>query len=193
DFYYLTGFAEPDAVAVLDGTADRERFVLFVQPRDPEKETWTGKRAGVEGAIDDFGADAAFPMEEFAQRVTPIIARGGALYYHLGFDEPFNLRMLEIARSAWAQRPRTANDLPTSLLDAGPLVHEMRLYKTEAELAWMRRAIAIAGEAHTAAMREARPGMWEHEIEALVEYVFRKNGAAGWAYPSIIAGGDNAT
>ncbi|MEW6272585.1 MAG: aminopeptidase P N-terminal domain-containing protein [Thermodesulfobacteriota bacterium] len=193
DFYYLTGFAEPDAVAVLDGTADKERFVLFVQPRDPERETWTGKRAGVEGAVRDHGADAAYPMEEFAQRVTPLITRGGALHYHLGYDEPFNLRMLEVARAAWAHRPRTANDLPTSLLDTGPLVHDLRLYKSEAEIAWMRRAIAIAAEAHRAAMREARPGVWEHEIEALVEYVFRRSGAAGWAYPSIIAGGDNAT
>jgi len=193
DLYYLTGFPEPDAVAVLDGTAESERFVLFVQPRDPERETWTGKRAGVEGAVRDYGADAAYPMDEFASRVTPLITRGGALHYHLGHDEPFNLRMLDIARAAWAQRPRTANDLPTSLHDTGPLVHDLRLYKSEAEIAWMRRAIAIADEAHRAAMREARPGVYEHEIEALVEYVFRKSGAAGWAYPSIIAGGDNAT
>ena len=193
DFYYLTGFAEADAVLVLDGTADRERTVMFVQPRAPERETWTGKRAGVEGAMHDFGADAAYPMAELAQRLTPLIARGGALYFHLGLDEPFNLRMLEIARSAWAQRPRTANDLPTSLHDTGPLVHELRLYKSPAEIAWMRRAIAIAGDAHRAAMRETRPGMYEHEIEALLEYVFRRSGAAGWAYPSIVAGGDNAT
>jgi Xaa-Pro aminopeptidase len=193
DLYYLTGFPEPDAVAVLDGTAEKERFVLFVQPRDPERETWTGKRAGVEGAVRDYGADAAYPMEEFASRVTPLIARAGALYYHLGHDEPFNLRMLEVARAGWAQRPRTANDLPTSLLDTGPLVHDLRLYKSDAEIAWMRRAIAIAAEAHRAAMREARPGVYEHEIEALVEFVFRKSGARGWAYPSIVAGGENAT
>jgi Xaa-Pro aminopeptidase len=193
DFHYLTGFAEADAVLVLDGSAERERTVLFVQPRDPERETWTGKRAGVEGAVRDYGADVAYPMEELAQRLTPIIARGGALYYRLGYDEPFNLRMLDIARSAWAHRPRTANDLPTSLHDSGPLVHELRLYKSPAEVAWMRRAIAIAADAHRAAMREVRPGMFEHEIEALIEYVFRRSGAAGWAYPSIVAGGDNAT
>jgi len=193
DFHYLTGFGESDAVLVLDGTADRERTVLFVQPRDPEREAWTGKRAGVEGAVHDFGADAAYPMEELSNRLTPLIARGGALYFHLGHDEPFNTRLLDIARTAWAQRPRTANDLPTSLHDTGPLVHEQRLYKSPAEIEWMRHAIAIAAEAHLAAMREARPGMYEHEIEALLEYVFRRNGAAGWAYPSIVAGGDNAT
>jgi len=193
DFHYLTGFAEADAVLVIDGSAERERVVLFVQPRDPERETWTGKRAGVEGAVGTYGADAAYPMEELTQRLTPIITRGGALYYHLGHDEPFNARLLEIARTAWAQRPRTANDLPTSLHDTGPLLHDLRLRKSPEEIAWMQRAIDIAGEAHRAAMRETRPGMYEHEIEALVEYVFRRNGAQGWAYPSIVAGGDNAT
>ncbi len=193
DFYYLTGFPEPDAVAVLDGTADRERFVLFVQPRDPERETWTGKRAGVEGAVEQYGADAAYPMAELAERLTPIISRGGTLYYHLGHDERFNLRLLEIARQGWAQRPRTSNDLPTALQDTSVLTHELRLRKSEDEIAWMRRAIAIAAEAHRAAMREARPGMYEHEIEALVEYIFRRSGAEGWAYPSIVAGGANAT
>jgi len=193
DVHYLTGFPEADAVLVLDGTAERERTVLFVQPRDPERETWTGKRAGVDGAVATYGADAAYPMQELAQRLTPIVARGGALHYHLGHDEPFNVRLLEIARTAWAQRPRTANDLPTSLHDTGPLVHDLRLFKSPEEIAWMQRAIDIAGEAHRAAMREARPGMYEHEIEALVEYVFRRSGASGWAYPSIVAGGDNAT
>jgi Xaa-Pro aminopeptidase len=193
DFHYLTGFGEADSVLVLDGGAERERVVLFVQPRDPERETWTGKRAGVEGAVGSYGADAAYPMDELTQRLTPIITRGGALYYHLGHDEPFNARLLEIARTAWAQRPRTANDLPTSLHDTGPLVHDLRLYKSPEEIAWMQRAIDIAAEAHRAAMRETRPGMYEHEIEALLEYVFRRSGAAGWAYPSIVAGGDNAT
>jgi len=193
DLFYLTGFPEPNAVLVLDGSAERERCVLFVQPRDPERETWTGKRAGVEGALASYGADAAYPMAELAQRLTPLIARGGALYYHLGHDEPFNQKLLEIARAGWAQRPRTSNDLPTSLLSTGTLVHELRLYKSPEEIAWMQRAIDIAAEAHRAAMREVRPGMYEHEIEALVEYVFRRNGASGWAYPSIVAGGENAT
>ncbi|MBM4243643.1 MAG: M24 family metallopeptidase [Deltaproteobacteria bacterium] len=193
DLFYLTGFPEPDAVLVLDGSAERERCVLFVQPRDPERETWTGKRAGVEGAVSCYGADAAYPMAELAQRLTPLIARGGALYYHLGHDEPFNQKLLQIARAGWAQRPRTSNDLPTSLLSTGALVHELRLYKSPEEIAWMQRAIDIAAEAHRAAMREVRPGMYEHEIEALVEYVFRRNGASGWAYPSIVAGGENAT
>jgi Xaa-Pro aminopeptidase len=193
NFYYLTGFAEPGAVAVLDAAADRERFLLFVQPRDPEREAWTGRRAGVEGAIMDYGADAAYPVEELEDRLVPLIARAEQLFYHLGKDEALDLQMLDLARRAWASRPRASSGLPHSIIDPGPIVHEMRLFKSDAEIAWMRRAIAIAAEAHREAMRETRPDMRENEIEALVEYTFRRRGASGWAYPSIIAGGENAT
>jgi len=192
NFFYLTGFAEADAVAVLDGSADKERFVLFVQPRDPERETWTGPRAGVEGAIERFGADAAYPMESLGEQLVPRIAKG-ALHYRLGHDEAFDHRLLQMAKSAWASRPRTANDRSSSLIDSGPLVYEMRLKKSAAEIQWLQRAIDIAGEAHLAALREARAGQGEFEIEALVEYSFRRRGASGWAYPSIVAGGANAT
>jgi Xaa-Pro aminopeptidase len=193
DFFYLTGFAEPDAVAVLDASADKERFVLFVAPRDPERETWTGRRAGVEGALIDYGADAAHPIEELDEKLPSMIARSGALYYRIGRDDDFDVRMLGIAKRAWRSRPRTANDIPLSLHDPGPIVHEMRLFKSDAEITWMRRAIAIAAEAHVAAMRATRPGVGEHEIEALIEYTFRRRGASGFAYPSIVAGGANAT
>ncbi len=193
DFFYLTGFAEPDAVAVLDSSAERDRFVLFVAPRDPEKETWTGRRAGVEGALVTHGADAAHPMEELEARLVAMIAAAGPLHYRFGREDAFDVRLLEIAKRAWASRPRTSNDIPLSVIDPGPIVHEMRLFKSDAELAWMRRAVAIAAEAHQEAMRAVRPGVGEHEIEALLEYVFRSRGAAGWAYPSIVAGGENAT
>ena len=193
DFFYLTGFPEPDAVAVLDASADREKFVLFVPPRDVERETWTGRRHGVEGALTTFGADAAYPIEELDQLLVPMIARSGPLHFRFGREEEFDRRMLALAKRGWATRPRTANDIPLSIVDTGPIVHEMRLHKTPEELAWMRAAIDIAAEAHVAAMRQARPGMGEHEIEALLEYTFRRRGADGWAYPSIVAGGANAT
>ncbi len=193
NFFYLTGYGEPDAVAVLDGSADKERFILFVPPRDPERETWTGPRAGVEGAVDQFGADAAYPIEQLSEQLIPRITHAGALHYRFGHDEVFNHRLLDMAKRAWASRPRTANDRPTSLIDSGPLVYEMRLKKSDAELAWLRRAIDIAADAHIAAQRETRPGQSEYEVEALVEYSFRRRGASGWAYPSIVAGGANAT
>ena len=193
NFHYLTGFDEADAVAVLDGSASEERFLLFVQPHDPERETWVGPCAGVEGACEDFGADAAFPMSELEERLVPRIANGGALHYKLGHDETFNHLMIELARRSWATRPRSANDLPTALLDPGPLVHEMRIKKSDAELQWLQASIDIAAEAHIAALRETKPDQSEFEIEALIEYHFRRNGASGWAYPSIVAGGANAT
>ncbi|MDG2307275.1 MAG: aminopeptidase P N-terminal domain-containing protein [Candidatus Binatia bacterium] len=193
NFFYLTGFGEADAVAVLDGSAEAEKFVLFVQPRDPNREQWTGSRAGVEGAIEQFGADAAYPMEQLPRQLIPRITHAGALHYRLGHDEAFNHRLLEMAKTAWASRPRTANDQPTSLIDSGPLVYELRLKKSEQEIAWLQGAIDIAAQAHIAALKETRPGQSEYEIEALVEYTFRRRGASGWAYPSIIAGGSNAT
>ena len=122
-----------------------------------------------------------------------MIARSGPLHFRFGREEEFDRRMLALAKRGWATRPRTANDIPLSIVDTGPIVHEMRLHKTPEELAWMRAAIDIAAEAHVAAMRQARPGMGEHEIEALLEYTFRRRGADGWAYPSIVAGGANAT
>lgn len=193
NFYYLTGFGEPDAVAVLDGSADKEKFLLFVPPKDPDRETWTGPRAGVEGAVEQFGADAAYPIEELSDHLIPRITKAGALHYRFGHDEGFNHRLLEMAKTAWAARPRTANDKPTSLIDSGPPVYEMRLKKSPEELAWLRRAIDIAADAHLAALRDTRPGQSEYEIEALIEYSFRRRGASGWAYPSIVAGGANAT
>lgn len=193
DFHYLTGFPEADAVALFDGSSDEERFVLFVQPRDPERETWTGRRIGVAGAVELYGADAAYPIQELEARLAPIIARGGALHHGLGRDEAFDRKVLDIARAGWASRPRTAAGLGHSVIDPGPTLHEMRLRKSPEEVSWIRRAIAIAAEAHREAMRAARPGMQEFEIEALVEYVFRRHGASGWSYPTIAAAGANAT
>jgi Xaa-Pro aminopeptidase len=193
DFFYLTGFPEPDAVAVLDAGPGRERFLMFVPPRDPERETWTGRRFGVEGALTQFGADAAFPIDELEERLVPVIAAGGPLHYRFGREDEFDRRFLAMVKRGWASRPRTANDIPRSILDPGPTVHELRLHKTDAEVAWMRFAIDIAAEAHLEAMRATRPGAAESEIEALIEYVFRRRGASGWAYPSIVAGGANAT
>ena len=192
DFYYLTGFPEPGAVCVLQPGHESEEYVLFVRPRDREKETWTGRRAGVEGAVVDYGATAAYPAGELDQRLQKMVAERDQLYYAMDRDTAFTARVVTWLEHAQLTRPRTGRG-PTGLLDAGPLVHEMRLHKEPAELDAMRRAIAISAEAHLAAMRAARPGSWEYEIEALIDYTFRRNGAAGPAYPSIVAAGANAT
>jgi Xaa-Pro aminopeptidase len=178
DFFYLTGFAEPESVALFaPGHKDGE-FVMFVRPRDRERETWTGRRAGVEGAMLDYGADKAYVADEL-DRVLPRYLEGvERVYYPLGNNERMNARVLELMRGAQAIRPRTGSG-PIAMLDPRELIHEARLKKRPEELDAMRRAVAISCEAHKDAMRRARGGMMEWEIEALVDYAFRSRGAAG--------------
>ncbi len=191
DFYYLTGFPEPESAALFaPGNKDGE-FVLLVRPRDRERETWTGWRAGGEGAMIDYGADKAYTIDEF-DRVLPRYLEGvNRAYYPLGNNERMNAQMLELVRAAQAMRPRKGSG-PVALLDPRELIHEARLKKRPEEIEAMRSAIAISAEAHKAAMSRARGGMMEWEIEALVDYTFRSRGSAGPSYPSIVASGANA-
>ena len=192
DFYYLTGFKEPDAVAVLAPSRE-EKYTLFVRPRDREKETWTGRRAGVEGAKELYGADAAYPVEEFQEKLAELLDGARRLYYRLGggnpeLDQTIIQQLALMRRKGWRNvRP------PDTIVDPGTILHEMRLIKTDEEVALMQRAADIAAEAHREAMRAARPGVKEYEIEALIEYIFRRRGASAPAYNSIVGAGANAT
>jgi Xaa-Pro aminopeptidase len=180
DFYYLTGFEEPESIAVI--TPGKEHvYTLFVRPRDPEREIWDGRRAGVDGAREQYGADAAFPVTEFREKLGDIINNASNLYYRIGA-----MRRMRILG-------RKAINPPQAIVDAGTILHEMRLIKSEEEINIMQRAADIAAEAHVEAMKATRPGMKEYEIEALVEYIFRRNGAAAPAYTSIVGAGANAT
>jgi Xaa-Pro aminopeptidase len=190
DFYYLTGFAEPESVALFVPDAP-EQFILFVRPRDKERETWTGRRAGLEGAVADFGANQAFALDDLDSVLRRHLDKVDRIYYPLGINERMNTRVLELLRAAQAMRPRLGTG-PHALLDPRELIHEARLLKRPEELAAMRDAIAISADAHKAAMRTARGGMMEWQIEATVDYTFRSRGAAGPSYPSIIASGPNA-
>ncbi len=192
DFYYLTGFAEAGAVCVLQPGHPQHEYALFVRPRDRERETWTGRRAGIEGALVEFGADVAYAIDDLEKHLPGWIAARQHFFCALAADADFARRALGWVQRGHAARQRSGSG-PTGLLDAAPLVHELRLFKQPEELVAMRRAIAISAEAHLAAMRAARPGSWEYEIEALIEYTFRRHGAAGPAYPSIVAAGVNAT
>ena len=192
DFLYLTGFPEPEAVGVLLPGHAQEEFVLFVRPRDRERETWTGRRAGVEGALATHGARMAYTIDKLDEKIGEYVGDREHLYYTFGRDLRFNERVVGWMRQWQQLRPRSGAG-PTAVLDPAEIVHEMRLLKSEEELACMRRAIAIAAEAHRSAMRVARGGMHEHEIEALLDYTFRKHGGSGPAYPSIVAAGANAT
>ena len=191
DFYYLTGFVEPESVAVFaPGHPDGE-FALFVPPRDKERETWTGRRAGVEGAMMEYGADKAYVIDEFERVIARYLDKAERLHYPLGHNEKMNERVLRMMKHAQAMRPRTGAGA-SAIFDPREILHEARLYKETFELDLMRKAAAISAQAHQRAMREARGGMMEWEVEAIIDFTFRKNGAAGPSYPSIVASAGNA-
>ena len=193
DFLYVTGFNEPEAVAVIAPSKDEGRYTLFVRPRDPEREVWDGRRAGVEGAKEVYGADASFTVAEFREKLGDLLNGARNLYYRLGDGNPELDRIVvsEIARMRGMGRRGV--QAPHTIIDPGTILHEMRLFKTVEELAHMQRAADIAADAHREAMSAAKPGMKEYEVEALVEYIFRRNGAAAPAYSSIVGAGVNAT
>jgi Xaa-Pro aminopeptidase len=191
DFYYLTGFDEPEAVAVVAPSRDEGKFTLFVRPRDAEQETWVGKRAGVEGAKEKHGADAAFAVAEFRDKLAELLNGAKNIYYRLGVRADLDEVLIkQLGEMRLRSRQFTA---PDSITDPSAILGEMRLVKSDAEIELMQRAADIAAEAHVEAMKAVRPGMMEYEIEALIEYHFRRSGAAAPAYGSIVGGGANAT
>ncbi|MBD1910675.1 MULTISPECIES: aminopeptidase P N-terminal domain-containing protein [unclassified Leptolyngbya] len=191
DFFYLTGFDEPQAVAVLAPHHEEHKFVLFVQPKDPDKETWTGYRVGVEAAKERFGADAAFSIEELDEKLSEYVKGADRIYYRLGRDSSFNDKLLRLWQRLMATYPKRGTG-PIAIEDPGPILHGMRLLKSQAELDLMRRAAQIAEEAHNRAIAYAKPGAFEYQVQAEIEHTFRLNGASGPAYPSIVASGANA-
>src|SRR5271156_1239377 len=176
DFYYLTGFSEPEAVLVLAPSADTERTVLFLRPRDRGQEIWTGKRLGVEDAPQHLGVDAAYPIDELAARLPALLTGASTLYYALGNDEPLDRLTLSAVKEA-RYRVRRGGLAPHAFVDPGTLLHEMRLHKTSVEIETMRRAAAATRAGHEAGMRATRPGLYEYELEAVIEYEYRLAGA----------------
>ena len=192
DFYYLTGFEEPEAIAVISPKDEEHKYTLFVRPRNPEREIWDGRRAGVEGALSEHGADAAYPIEEFSAKLGDIISNARNLYYRIGANPELDAEIIKQMASMRIMGRKNINP-PEAIIDTGAIIHEMRLIKSADEIELMQRAADIAAEAHVEAMKQVRPGMKEYEIEALIEFIFRKNGAAGPAYTSIVGAGANAT
>lgn len=192
DFYYLTGFEEPNAVAVLAPDHPEHKFVLFVQPKVREREVWTGWRAGDEGAKRDYGADAAFTIDKLEEELPKLAEKANRIYYRFGSDPGFDLRLVGMLRGFQRQRQREGTGA-TSVIDPAELLHEMRLIKTPHDLELLRRAIDITCEGHLAAIQVLRPGAYEYEIEAAVRYAFRKNGSPRCGYTTIVGSGANAT
>jgi len=190
DFYYLTGFAEPDAVAVLAPGRANGEFLLFCRERDREKEMWDGQRAGPEGAVADYGADDAFPIDDIDDILPGIIEACPRLYFQMGLYADFDARITEWVNSLRGRASRGSHT-PLEYVALDHLLHDMRLYKSRAEIAAMRRSAKVAVAAHERAMRASAPGRYEYEIEAEFRHEFRRNNA--WvSYSPIVGSGANA-
>ncbi len=192
DFYYLTRLNEPDCVAVFAPSHPEHKFVLFVRPRIREEEIWTGIRAGIEGAIRDHGATAAYDIAQLNKVLPKYLLAVDKLYYRFGLNEHFDRKIISTIKYI-REKVRGGVYGPTTIIDPGAIVHEMRLRKSEEDLKSLRKAAQISAEGHIAAMKHSKPGMYEYELEAIIEYVFRKNGATGVGYPSIVGAGFNTT
>src|ERR1044071_6469882 len=171
DFFYLTGFEEPEAIAVIAPSGEK-KYTLFVRPRDPEQEIWNGYRAGVEGAVRDYSADEAFPISEFEEKLPGILDGPRILYYAFGdgggeLDQKV-IRQLALMRES----NRKPLEPPQTIVDPTSILHEMRVFKSAEEIEIMQRAADIAAEAHVEAMKNVRAGMMEYEVEAMLEAYF---------------------
>ncbi len=189
DFYYLTGFPEPEAIAVLAPGGEQE-FLLFCRERDPQMEIWHGRRAGPRGAMDRFGVDNAHPIAEIDQRLPPLLENRERVFYAIGYNLKFDRRVMDWINQVRG-KARTGVRAPVMFVALEHLLHAMRLRKEPEEIAVMRESAQIAAGAHQRAMRACRPGRMEYELEAEILHAFLSNGA-GWAYPSIVGGGDNS-
>ena len=190
-FWYLTGFHEPDAVAVIAPGHDDGDYTLFVRPRDPAQEVWTGIRAGVEGAKRDHGADSAYEIGELDEVLSTYMVGRDVIWYAPGNDI-FDDRMTRIMEKARALRERHGYSLPSAVKDVSVPLGEMMLFKSEAEAASLRRACELSAVGHLEAMRFAQPSMFEYQVQAALEYHWRLNGSRHNGYPSIVASGANA-
>lgn len=189
DFHYLTGFPEPDAVAVLVPGRKQAEYILFCRERDPLMETWNGRRAGPEGAIRDHGADDAFPISDIDDILPGLMERGERVFYTMGAYPEFDARIIGWVNQLRAQAKKGVQ-APQEFVALDHLLHDLRLYKNKAELVLMRHAAAVSVRAHERAMQRCRPGMNEAELEAEFLYEFRRAGGTP-AYNPIVGGGEN--
>ncbi len=189
DFYYLTGFDEPDAVAVLVPRRAHGEYLLFCRERDPDMEIWTGRRAGTEGVIARFGADDAFPVSDIDDILPGLMENCDQVFYTMGARPEFDKSVME-----WVNRIRQGSRrgarTPERFVTLEHLLHDMRLYKSRLEVSAMRTAARVTCNAHRRAMQQCRPGMFEYAIEAELLHEFRAAGMVP-AYPGIVGGGAN--
>jgi len=190
DFYYLTGFAEPESVAVLAPGREAGEFVVFCRERNREKERWNGTREGPEGAVANFAADDAFPIEDIDDILPGIIESRRSVYYTMGVYSEFDQHIADWIKSL-RSRGAAGIHTPHEFVALDHLLHDMRLYKSRAEVSAMRKAAKIAVGAHRRAIAGVRPGMYEYEVEAIFLHEFRQHDAT-LSYSPIVGSGINA-
>jgi Xaa-Pro aminopeptidase len=190
DFYYLTGFNEPDAVAVLIPGRAAAEYVLFVRERDPQREIWDGKRAGPAGAVEHCGADDAFPISDIDEILPGLLENRERVFYTMGLNQEFDQRLIGWVNALKTQA-RNGMQPPQEFVTLDHALHDMRLFKSRAELSLMRRAGVIAAAAHVRGMQFCRPGRMEYEVMAELLHEFNRHGA-DISYHPIVGGGANS-
>ncbi|WP_456415801.1 Xaa-Pro aminopeptidase [Thiolapillus sp.] len=192
DFYYLTGFAEPEAVAVLIPGRKQGEYILFCREKDADKERWDGAIAGQEGAVEEYGADDSFPITDLNDILPRMLEQCERVYYAMGCDPDLDQNM-----SNWINqirsKARSGVHTPQEFIALDHYLHDMRLYKSRSEIAVMRKAARISAAAHKRLMSECEPGMKEYQLEASFLHECSRRGARQQAYSPIVGGGDNAT
>ena len=189
DFHYLTGFNEPEAVAVLIPGREQAEYILFVRDRDPARETWDGRRAGPEGAVRDYGADDAFPIGDIDDILPGLVERCERVYYSMGMNHEFDQRVIGWVNSLRGQTKHGVHS-PQEFVALDHPLHDMRLFKSRAEAAVMRHSAKIAVGAHIRAMRTTRPGVTEYQVMAELLHEFHRH-QADISYHPIVGGGAN--
>ncbi len=192
DFYYMTGFGEPEAVAVLIPGRAQGEYILFCREKDPDKERWDGSIAGQEGAVTDYAADDSFPIADMNDILPRMLEQCERVYYAMGCDSEMDKRMSEWINHI-RSKSRSGIQGPLEFIALDHYLHDMRLYKSRSEVAVMRRAARLSAAAHKRLMKECKPGMMEYELEAAFIHECGLRGARHQAYSPIVGGGDNAT
>ena len=190
DFYYITGFAEPEAIAVLAPGRARGEYILFCRERDPQREAWEGARAGPEEVVSEHGADDAFPITDVDEILPGIIEQAERVFYTMGAHPEFDARLIGWV-TALRNRGSPGTHTPDEFIALDHLLHDLRLYKSRAEITSMRRSAAVAVKAHLRAMAFCRPGLFEYEVEAEFLHEFRRHGMRP-SYLPIVGSGPNA-
>ena len=192
DYAWVVGLEEPQGGAILIARGGQRKLILFVRPKDRDKEIWTGVREGVEGAKARWGADEAFTVAELDAKLPEYLESAPTLWWRLGQDPAWDARVARIVAYLGMQK-RVGKGAPGAIVEPGRILHELRLHKAPEELARIRKAAEVTAEGHFAAMRDGKPGRREYQVQAEIEYAFRRRGGNGTSYGTIVAAGANST